>query len=300
MGTAATPLPAEPVAPRSLSHFAVAVVVATLILIKAGAMVTSTGSGLAFADWPLSDGSWWPPNMGLDGLLEHGHRAIGATIGLLVLILTIWIWIAERRTWLRRLAAGTLGMVVLQGVIGGVGVLEKLPAVTSVTHGVLAQVILCTLTLIAFALSASWQASYPLGADQVRGVRKAAVVALVLVFVQLTLGALLRHTNANGLLWLHVFMAMVVSLAIMIAALYGSTRCSLLRGLTRNILWLLGAQLILGFITLAVRSPKDPTNVEYVGRSLLVTSHVVVGALLFLSSSLLVYRSFRNLTAAPS
>ena len=64
-------------------------------LIWVGAAVTTTGSGMAFSDWPLSNGSvnpsgWlsFPPQ-----LLEHGHRLLATTTGLLVLAMFLWQWI---------------------------------------------------------------------------------------------------------------------------------------------------------------------------------------------------------------
>ncbi len=286
---------------QALRRFAVAVVFATLVLIKAGAMVTSTGSGLAFSDWPLADGSWWPPDMQVDELLEHGHRVIGASIGLLVLIETAWIGLRERRRWLRRTAIGALGLVVLQGVIGGKGVKWGLPAITSIAHGVLAQIILCVLALIAFALSPAWERRHAAPASAVRAARRLAAFALALVFVQLVAGAVLRHTNAQGMLWLHVFNALVVAVAIAAAAFYCGARFPFagFAALSRWVLATLVAQLALGFVALGVRRVKDPSNVEYLGRSLLVTAHVVVGALLFLSAALLLYRAARNLEPAP-
>ncbi|MEM7203753.1 MAG: COX15/CtaA family protein [Planctomycetota bacterium] len=294
---ASSPLPSA-----RLRGFAVAVVIATLVLIKAGAMVTSTGSGLAYLDWPLANRSWWPPNMGLDGLLEHGHRAIGATIGLLVLILTVWVGLAEKRNWLRWLAIGALGLVVLQGVIGGLGVLERLPALTSVAHGVLAQVVLCVLTLIAFALSAHWQPCHAAPAAMVNRARWWAGVGVALVFAQLVAGAILRHTGWTGMLWLHIFNAIVVAFGLVLAALYCGTRFGDhgFRGLSRAVGGLVLLQLMLGFVTLGVRRVKDPSNIEYLGSSVLVTSHVVVGAVLFLTSSLLLYRALRNLEPIPA
>ena len=298
--THAAELPSTRAATQSpspaLYRYSLGVVVATLLLIKAGANVTSTGSGLAYLDWPLADGSWWPPNMTAPELFEHGHRAIGATVGLLVLILTIWVGVAERRSWLRKLVVGVLGLVVVQGVIGGKGVQWGLPAATSIAHGVLAQVLLCLLVLVAFTLSPAWRNQVAAPAAHVRTARKFAVTALVLVFCQLFAGAVLRHTNAQGMLWLHIFMALFVALAIAFAALYAGTRFAAagFQRVGRAVLVLLAVQLLLGFVTLGVRRVKDPSNVEYLGRSLVATSHVVVGALLFLSASLLAYRVFRN------
>lgn len=63
-------------------------------LIWVGAAVTTTGSGMAFSDWPLSSGSVNPPGWlwFTPQLLEHGHRIIATLVGLLVLAMFVWQW----------------------------------------------------------------------------------------------------------------------------------------------------------------------------------------------------------------
>ena len=69
-------------------------VIVTTVTILWGAMTTSTGSGLAFADWPMSDGKLMPERSytTLPGFLEHFHRVFGAVAGLLSLWLAVWLW----------------------------------------------------------------------------------------------------------------------------------------------------------------------------------------------------------------
>jgi cytochrome c oxidase assembly protein subunit 15 len=290
-----------------LYRYAVAVVLVTLFLIKVGAMVTSTGSGMAFSDWPLANASWWPPDMGLDQLLEHGHRAIGMAVGCLILALTIWIGARERRGWLRKLAVAVLGLVVLQGLLGGMRIEWErwdpaLATTVAVVHGALAQVLICALALVAFALSPAWENRDPAPAASIAAARRMGAIALIMVFAQLVIGATARHTGATGALWLHVAMALLIGVWILVLALYCATRFPGAPGiarLSRAVLVLLVLQLVLGFVTLMVRRVKDPSNIEYLGRSLVATSHVLVGALLFLSAALLWYRTLRNLEPAP-
>ena len=85
---------------------------ATLFLIFAGGLVTSTGSGLAVPDWPLSFGMLFPPMIG--GIFyEHGHRMVAATVGLLTIVLAVWLWRSEERAWVRRLGMVAVGAVIL-------------------------------------------------------------------------------------------------------------------------------------------------------------------------------------------
>ncbi|HLU38189.1 MAG TPA: COX15/CtaA family protein [Planctomycetota bacterium] len=299
-------LDAPPARRPGLCRFAVVTAVLTLVLIQVGAMVTSTGSGLAYPDWPMANGSWWPPEMRewCAGFLEHGHRTIGAFIGLLFLVLAVWTMAAERRAWVRWYSVGLLALVCLQGVIGGKGVQWGLPVWTSALHGILAQTLLCLLTVFAFVTSRAFALRVALPAATVRTARALAATAVAAIFVQLVLGAIVRHADVRGVLWLHVTVAMVVTLLILGAALFSGVRLREvpgLRGTTRWLLVVLVLQLVLGFATLAVRGGgKATASVEQVGRALIVTGHVVVGAAMFLLATLLCARLFRNVVPAPA
>ena len=94
----------------------------TLLLIFIGGMVTSTGSGLAVPDWPLSYGTFFPPMVG-GVFYEHGHRMVASLIGFMMLVLCIWLWIKEERRWVKILGSVALLAVILQGVLGGTTVL---------------------------------------------------------------------------------------------------------------------------------------------------------------------------------
>src|ERR1700752_3837415 len=94
------PRPALDATPKWLARFTTFVAVSTLFLIFAGAMVTSTGSGLAVPDWPLSYGKLMPPMVG-GVFYEHGHRMVAATVGLLTVIQAIWLQRKARARLLR-------------------------------------------------------------------------------------------------------------------------------------------------------------------------------------------------------
>src|SRR5437667_106252 len=122
---------------RGIHRLAVATAASTFVLLFVGGLVTSTGSALAVPDWPLSFGQVFPPMVG-GVLFEHGHRLVAALVGCLTLVLALWIAVGEPRPMVR--AAGLLALfaVVLQGVLGGVTVLYKLPlalaVAATVTH----------------------------------------------------------------------------------------------------------------------------------------------------------------------
>ena len=49
---------------------------------------------------------------------EHGHRLIASGVGFLTIILTVWLWLAESRRWIRWLGARRAGQpVIIQGVL---------------------------------------------------------------------------------------------------------------------------------------------------------------------------------------
>ena len=136
-----------------LHRFSKFLVGCTVVLILAGSLVTSTGSGLSVPDWPTSYG-WnmftFPPSMWVANILyEHGHRLIASSVGFLTIILTIWLWMAEPRRWLRWLGVAALAAVIAQGVLGGLTVLFYLPPAVSTAHAGLAEIFFCMTVAIA-------------------------------------------------------------------------------------------------------------------------------------------------------
>src|SRR2546425_12607333 len=98
-----------------LHRFALFTAGCTLLLLVAGALVTSNDAGLSVPDWPLSYGSLTPPMVG--GVrYEHSHRLIASVVGLLTLGLAIWLWLRGPRPWVRRLGLGAPGGGIPPGV----------------------------------------------------------------------------------------------------------------------------------------------------------------------------------------
>jgi len=168
----------------------------TLFLIFAGGMVTSTGSGLAVPDWPLSYGTLFPPMIG--GIFyEHGHRLVAATVGFMMLLLSIGLWLKEERRWVRYLGYWALGAVIVQGILGGITVLFFLPTPISVAHGLLAQTFFVLTIIIAYSQSYEFQSRK----DETEGGHttflKFSFLFIVLIYIQLILGAVMRHTDSG-------------------------------------------------------------------------------------------------------
>ena len=190
---------------RPLLHlFAALVAASTAVLIFAGGMVTSTGSGLSVPDWPNTYG-WFMFTFPLDKMVggifyEHSHRLIASTVGALILVLAIWLWRAEPRPWLRRLGFLALTAVIAQGVLGGITVLWYLPDVVSIAHASLAELVFCATVSIALFTSAGWLDGYDRGAGATPDdamLRRVALVTTSLVYLQIVVGATMRHTDAG-------------------------------------------------------------------------------------------------------
>src|SRR5947207_11802570 len=105
-----------------LHRYAILVAVCTLLLVLAGASVTSKEAGLSVPDWPLSYGQVIPDMTG-GVLFETGHRMIATVVGILTIILAVWLQRVERRSWVRKLGWTALGAVIAQGLLGGMTVL---------------------------------------------------------------------------------------------------------------------------------------------------------------------------------
>ena len=173
---------------------------ATVVLIVAGGLVTSTGSGLAVPDWPTSYG-WnmftFPMKHMVGGILyEHGHRLIASGVGFLTIILAFWIWKAEPRRWMRVLGFSALGAVCLQGILGGITVLYFLPTPVSTAHAGLAQIFFCLTIAIALFTSRNWTSPAYEPVDD-RTLRRIATATTGFIYVQIIVGATMRHSEAG-------------------------------------------------------------------------------------------------------
>ncbi len=178
------------------------VVVAVFLLLVAGALVTSTESGLAVPDWPLSYGKLMPPMVG--GILyEHGHRVIAALVSFFVGLLAALLLRGERRRSVRRLGLFAFGAILAQAVLGGLTVLFLLPPAVSSAHAGLAQVVFALTAAIALMTSPAWTSGGIAGtvsasdAPRLGHALHLTLAASVVLFVQILLGAVMRHTGAG-------------------------------------------------------------------------------------------------------
>ncbi len=193
----------------ALAWFAALSAIWVFGVVTLGAFTTSIDAGMAFPDWPLSNGSINPDGWlsEIDKFAEHSHRLFGTVMGLLAIGLVVWLQARESRAWLRRLAWFALAIVIVQGVLGGKRVLLDTIAVPGfemslgqmlrIPHGILAHVYGCLLFAIAAALSRRW--TQPVSKTRTPGarVRQLAIASTLLVLAQLVIAAVMRHNLAG-------------------------------------------------------------------------------------------------------
>ncbi len=294
---------------KGLNRFAILVACATFFLIIAGALVTSNDAGLATSDWPLSNGQFLPPMVG-NMFYEHGHRMIATTVGVLTLALAVYVRLKEKRMWVWQLTLFAVIAVCVQGLLGAMTVKWMLPLWVSSAHATLAQLFFCTTVGLAVFTSRSWIEARALPEDEKASpLRHMCTIALVLILVQLVLGATLRHSAKwdqhlpTELIVAHIVGAFAVTIAL------GGTSLSVLRRhkgetfLTRPAtiaLVLLVVQVFLGIASYVTRlgSPNDPQPLHpMIG---VTVAHVACGALVFATTIVLTLRTYRVLPASEA
>src|SRR5437588_2935124 len=185
-----------------LNRFAWLTAVATLFLICSGGMVTSKGVGLAVPDWPTTFGYnmfLFPVSKWIGGIFfEHTHRLIASAVGFFTIILMVWLWRNEDRQWVRNLGMIAVAAVILQGVLGGLRV-TMLEDEIGIFHACLAQAFLGLIVLIAIVTTDFWRSFGNVDVDptKFRAVKMIAVATTVAIYLQLALGATMRHQHKD-------------------------------------------------------------------------------------------------------
>ena len=185
-----------------LNRFAWLTCVATLLLICSGGMVTSKNVGLAVPDWPTTFGYnmfLFPVSKWIGGILfEHTHRLMGSLVGFLTIILAVWLWLCEDRRWVRNLGAIAVVGVILQGILGGLRVTMMKDQI-GIFHACVAQAFLGLLVFIALVTTQFWRslANRPIDSQRFLPTKTLAVAITVAIYVQLALGATMRHEHRD-------------------------------------------------------------------------------------------------------
>jgi heme a synthase len=281
-------------------RFAVVLAVFVFFLIVAGALVTSNNAGLAVPDWPTSFGSLYkiPPMVG--GIkYEHGHRMLAEFIGLLTIVMCVYTFRVERRSWMKTLGLAAIGTVIAQGVLGGITVLYFLPWYISSAHALLGQTFFSIAVLIAIFTSKSWieSASVTTTDEHLEAsTRTLTLLSVTAVYLQLFFGAGFRHSGISILP--HLANAVITSGILLwtaIRVLVAHGKDGELRKPAVWVLTLLLVQLGLGFAAYLTRviwgkdAPQPLPSMVYT-----TVAHVAVGALLLAATFVLAVQAHRR------
>lgn len=175
---------------------------AALLLICSGGMVTSKNVGLAVPDWPTTFGYnmfLFPVSKWVGGILfEHTHRLIASAVGFLTIILAIWLWRSQSRSWVRNLGLIALAGVILQGILGGLRV-TMLKDEIGIFHACVAQAFLALLVVIALVTTTFWRSldETDISPKKFVPIRSLAIAITLAIYAQLALGATMRHQHRD-------------------------------------------------------------------------------------------------------
>lgn len=181
---------------------------AVFFLIFKGALVKSFDAGLSVPDWPTTYGQnmfSYPYEMWIGGIFfEHAHRLVASGVGVLTIGLALLTLFLESRRWVKALAMGALGLVIVQGLLGGLTVLLRLPDSVSIAHGMLGQTFLLVVIGCAYALSDElYQTTHP-RLPKIKHPSRPLNLAywlgfslITALYLQLFLGAWTRHAEGG-------------------------------------------------------------------------------------------------------
>jgi cytochrome c oxidase assembly protein subunit 15 len=227
---------------------------------------------------------------------------IAQFVGLLSIVIAIWTWRVDRRRWMKFLGVTALGLVIAQGILGGLTVLFYLPPAISSAHAAFAQTFFCVVVLIATFTGRRWVEEVPqVEFDQQRpSLFTLALLSILVLYVQLILGALFRHHGLSW--WPHVVNAGSVAIVLswtVVRALSQYSNMEAVRWPAITMLALMVAQLCLGFVAFLTRvawghdavQPELPMVISTV-------AHVAVGALLLAVAAVLAVQVWRHVPLA--
>lgn len=302
-------------------RLAVVLLCATLMLICVGGLVTTLGAGMAFADWPTSDGANmflypWLQAAG-DKFVEHGHRLFGALVGLITIAVTVSLWKWDKRRWMGWLGIAALALVIFQGVLGGMRVRASDVQLAKI-HGCVAPLFFALVVAIVVFTSRWWHQRAAVGNAAGGRLQRLAVFTAGLAYLQLVIGAQIRHVPAQSTgdaLRIAIVFHLLVAFALLVHSILlftgTSRKLSGDRSLTRPaklLLLLILVQLVLGSGTWILKYAWPAeffhqfqfaaawTNTSGgVAQSLVVTSHVALGSLILGSALFLAIRLLRGL-----
>ncbi len=309
-------------------RWAVVLACATFPLLWIGGLVTTTDAGMAVPDWPNTYGynlflyPWQTWLLGpWDLFIEHGHRLLASTVGMLTIGLLVLILRNENRRWMKGIGFAALALVILQGVLGGMRVLLD-ERTLAMLHGCTGPAFFAVTVAMAVFTSRSWlRATDSSPTDGAGIIRRLTLVVAVLAYLQLVLGAVVRHVPVDAqpdtfmlAVRFHLFLAAILTLHIIGVAWIIQTRARQvprLRNLSLALVGLVVLQIVLGASTWIVKFAVptwashwiSPQSVAVIQggwtQTHIVTAHVAVGSLILGAAVALALYAQRLLIESP-
>jgi heme a synthase len=277
-----------------LHRYALATPVVALVTVIAGALVTSKNAGMAFRDWPTSDGQAmltypWLADFARDWdkFLEHGHRLAGMLIGIWSIALVAFVSRCETRRWVKLAALGVLLGVIAQGVLGGFRVWLDERGL-AMLHGAFAACVFSLMAVVATSLSRAWrQAPQKFAGTSLAGAKMMALATVALLAVQYLLGGLIRHKGTG--LHEHLGIGILALLAVIInAAVAQRSGVHWLKASGWTLLAIVLLQVALGGAAWVTKFGFGATGYVAVADSIqqiaFRTAHTVVGIVVFMTA----------------
>lgn len=184
---------------RGLKWLAALTTLGMLFVLIGGALVTKTGSEMGCGkSWPLCHGQIIPDEITAATIIELAHRLVSGSVGIVLLILSIWAWKAighKRET--KFLVILSLFFLILQALIGAAAVVwGQSDFVLALHFGIslisFASVFL--LTLLIFEVDQKFDAS-KLVID--KRMKFHTIAVTIYSYLVVYSGALVRHADAS-------------------------------------------------------------------------------------------------------
>src|SRR5437899_12199703 len=278
-------------------RYSVFVVCWTILLLVAGALVTSKDAALSVTDWPKSHGTWVPALSALQGgdFFEFSHRFIAGGLGIFTLLLAVLLLVKDSRAWLRWLGVIAVLGVAAQAVLGGQVVIRLLHYWLPVVHACFAQIVFAAVLGIAVFTSRWWVSELPQLEDTgTPSIHFLAILNAAVIYLQVILGAGFRHKEIP--VWPHMAGALLVLGVVIWTAVALRKRFAQSRELSRARILLhaiFGTQFLLGLAAFWSRQSTMDAPQPMPVMVTLTVIHTVVGAILFAFSVLIVLICYR-------
>lgn len=296
--------------------------VAVALLMVLGGLVVGMNAALACPDWPLCHGQIIPP---LEGpiIVEYFHRLVSSIVGLLIVATLFVSWRNYRKdSLIRGLSVVSIVLLIVIAAAGALIVKWVLPGIFTTIDVTVATLLLIVYVIMTVAYIRGFEVANKVerSMEELSRIKKAYVpglVTAVIVFAQLVVGAVFRHSGAgealfgkndyllshqqttipsaafsNGMLVFHIMVG-VVTLGAVIRLAVHARKTSVF---PRSTLWLAsltGIQMLLGVVALAM-------EVEVVS----VTIHWLVAIAMMAISTFIAARAkliqYKPITVGPA